>query len=119
MSPGRMAATGTVDDLVVIDELGRGFCLQRGEIAGERAGSPPHVLVEVTARQQKCDQHDRADRNRRARHGCGLEHRHREREGDADADRHVHVDGAGAQRPEGRAEERLGRIGGGRQHDQR
>ncbi|MBA7640637.1 hypothetical protein ES703_48308 [subsurface metagenome] len=40
-------------DLVGADELGRRLRLQRGEIAGDRPGPPPHVLVEIAPRQQE------------------------------------------------------------------
>ena len=80
MSPARIAATGTSRDLVGADEFGRGLRLQRGEIAGDRAGPPPHALVEVAADQQEGQQHDR-----RVEIGVlgmmdGLDHRHAERE---------------------------------------
>ena len=46
-------------DFVGADELGRGLRLQRREISGDRAGPPPHALVEVAPDQQKRQQHDR------------------------------------------------------------
>ena len=82
------------------------FRFQRGQIAGERASFSSHVLIEVSARQQKRYQHDRGiEISVLGMRRC-LEHRHRERQRDTDADRHVHIDAAAAKRPEGRREER-------------
>ncbi len=106
-------------DLVGSDELGGRLRLERGEIAGDRAGPPPHVLVEEAADQEEGQQHDRRVEICVLGVVDGLDHGHAEREDHADRDRHVHVGRLRRQRAPGRAEERLAGIGRRRQCDQR
>ena len=119
MSPGWIAATGTCGNFVGPDELGRGLGLERGEISGDRACSPPHALVEIAPYQQECQQHDRRIEIGMLGVVHGLDDRHAQRKNDADADRNIHIDVARAQRAKRRPEEGLARIGRGRQRDQR
>ena len=106
-------------NLVGPDELGGGLRLERGEVSRHRPGAPAHALVEIAPHQQKCQQHDR-----RIEIGVlgvvdGFDHRHAQRKHHADTDRNIHIDVARAQRAKRRPEERLARIGRGRQRDQR
>ncbi len=103
-------------DLIWPDKFGGGFRLQRGEIAGDRAGALPHLLIKEPPRQQEGEQHDRCIEISVLGVIDGFHQRHRQCQDHADRDRHVHIDAAGAQRLPGRFEERLAGIGRARQH---
>ena len=95
-----------------------GLGLERGEIAGEIAGAPPHQLVEIASDQQEEEQHHHAVEISVAAMAPGFGDRHGQRQHHTDGDRHVHIDRAGLQRPERAFEEGPAGIGGGRQGDQ-